>query len=122
VQVPAEANINVFKGVMEKKGKFTCEMQVGKKIQLEEKKIIKEVWLGTYQTQAQAARALDVGLYLCNAKETKTFFDPYTETMLSTLSQQLLAQPLDLLEVKVKQIAKYYGTHGTLRESIFTPT
>lgn len=109
-----EANINVFKGVMEKKGKFVCETRVMKKIQLEKKKIIKKVWLGTYQTQAEAARALDVGKYFFNAKETKTFFDPNIETMLSTLSQQLLAQPLDLLVVKVKQIAKYYGIHGTL--------
>lgn len=114
-KVPEAPNINyVFKGVMEKRGKFVCETRVMKKIQLEKNKIIKKVWLGTYQTRAQAARALDVGKYFFNAKETKTYFDPNTERMLSTLSTQLLAQPLDLLVLKVKQIAQYYGTHGTL--------
>lgn len=114
VQVPEANSSNVFKGVMEKKGKYVCEMRVMKKIQLEKKKIIKKVWLGTYQTQAQAARALDVGKYFFNAKETKTFFDPNIESMLSTLGQQLLAQPLEVLVVNVKKLAKHYGNHGTL--------
>lgn len=112
MQVPQARN--VLKGVMKKKDRYVCEMRVMMKLQKEKNKSIGKVWLGTYKTEAQAARALDVGKYFFNSKEVKSFSDPNSETILSKLSY-LLAQPLEELVESVKKLAKDYGENGSVQ-------
>lgn len=112
MQVPETRN--VLKGVMKKKDRYVCETRIMMKMQKKKNKLIRKVWLGTYKTQAQAARALDVGKFFFNSKETKSFYNPDSETILSNLSY-LLAQPLEELVGNVKKLAKHYGENGSLQ-------
>ncbi|KAG0627483.1 hypothetical protein M758_2G204400 [Ceratodon purpureus] len=108
---------NVLKGVMKKKDKYVCEMRIMKKMQKEKNKLIDKVWLGTYKTEFQAARALDVGKFFFNSKDIKGFSNPNSETILSQLSY-LLAQPLDELVKNVKKLAKHYSENDSLQNFV----
>ena len=106
----------VLKGVMKKNGKYACEMRIKTKMQKEKNKPIRKVWLGTYQTQAQAARALDVGKFFFNGKVIKTF-NPNSEAVLSKVSY-LLALPLEELVKKVQKLARHYGENGSVQNLV----
>jgi hypothetical protein len=111
-KVPQELpTTGVIKGVVKKGNKWTCETRVMKKRRKENSKYSK-VWLGTYETPVQAARALDVGKFFLCAKTNKNFYDPRSKSILEGLFSHLVTQPLEELVMNVKKLAQHYGLYG----------
>lgn len=111
-KVPQELpTTGMIKGVVKKGNKWTCETRVMKKRRQKNSKYSK-VWLGTYETPVQAARALDVGKFFFCAKKNKNFYDPRSKSILEGFFSHLVSQPLEVLVINVKKLAQHYGLYG----------
>lgn len=114
-----------FKGVKIKKGsvdKWTCEIRISTKIPKDIELSKRKLWLGTFATPYQAAKALDVGRYLLSVKKFHTppekFFETHPQTFekLKKFKERLRAQPLTAkLLQRVKDLAEHYGKHDSLQ-------
>lgn len=70
-----------------------------------------KVWLGTFPTKMQAARAYDVGRMFCS-KRARGFNFPASEGILSILKHVILKLPLSDKIKAIKEVAKEYGETG----------
>lgn len=69
-----ENRSQIYKGVRRRNGKWVSEIRVG---QTNEK-----VWLGSYDTEKEAALAFDAGRYHCSAKRCRSFNFPDSPRLL----------------------------------------
>ncbi|KAG0603412.1 hypothetical protein M758_10G092100 [Ceratodon purpureus] len=85
-----ENRSQLYKGVRKRNGKWVSEIRVG---QTNEK-----VWLGSYDTEKEAALAFDAGKYYCSAKRCRSFNFPD--------SPRLLGPPINLKDLTPKDRKK----------------
>lgn len=69
-----ENRSRLYKGVRRRNGKWVSEIRVG---QTNEK-----VWLGSYDTEKEAALAFDAGKYHCSSKRSRSFNFPDSPRLL----------------------------------------
>lgn len=85
-----ENRSQLYKGVRKRNGKWVSEIRVG---QTNEK-----VWLGSYDTEKEAALAFDAGKYYCSAKRCRSFNFPD--------SPRLLGPQINLRDLSPKERKK----------------
>ena len=104
---------NDYDGVRHKKsrlGKYVSECRLSA---LVHGKKAGKVWLGSFSTTKEAARAYDVGRMFCS-KKAKGFNFRESEDILSVLKHVILNLPLPARKKAIQDVASEYGKTGCI--------
>lgn len=108
----------VSKGVIRRpNGRFSCEIRIAKEMVTDESYRKGKVWLGTFRTRFQAARALDVGKLFFSRKKRKNYHNPETEAKLLIFKENPGVETMKEMVEYVQELAKLYGENGTVPPS-----